>query len=222
MSFIPPVLPTVTNERATCLWLSLPKDGPAVRSQVTLAWQHPSYFPVLAGQELLPRAAGGGRSLLGRPVIWGQGVNPCSIKRLSIIKHFPFVRRFIVIFLVLFTSPNSVSELCPLFLLIKFSMWSRKDCVPVEQVREGTATHRAPHEGQTQWAADHPSVPCQRPPRGAWLCVKKRSPINLTIASSQRLLKRGLTFERLRPFYFTLIQSVLFHFLETPKAPKSH
>lgn len=58
-----------------------------------------SHSPVPAGQDLPAKSSGKGKASVGRSVIPSQEVNPCPIKRLSIIKHFLFVRHFIVIFI---------------------------------------------------------------------------------------------------------------------------
>lgn len=55
--------------------------------------------PVPAGQELPAKSSSQGEASAGRRVILCQEVNPGPIKRLSIIKHFLFVRHFIVIFI---------------------------------------------------------------------------------------------------------------------------
>lgn len=59
-------------------------------------------LPVLAGQELPAKSRPKERPQQGGPVIPCQGLNPRPIKCLGIIKHFLFVKYFIVIFIASF------------------------------------------------------------------------------------------------------------------------
>lgn len=109
----PLFLCAVTNERSTCLWLSLPRDVLAAEtSQVTPRGQNPFSSLFLLGKSCLPRARPRWGGLPSTP-----GGKSLPVKHCSVIKHFLSVSHFTAIFIGSFTSYSPASELCLLLLL---------------------------------------------------------------------------------------------------------
>lgn len=85
----------VTNERSTCLWLSLPRDVLAAEtSQVTPRWQNPFTSLFLLGKYCLPRERPWWEGLPSMP-----GGKFLPVKHCSVIKHFLSVSHFTAIFI---------------------------------------------------------------------------------------------------------------------------